>query len=148
MKQWTIVLNKAATYRSVFFDKSKAFDTVWRQGLMYKLHNLGIKGKLWQIIDDCHCNTVSAVIVNVEIFVPWFCQRAFIRTRRVHLNITKMRSGSQIRESYASWRYFLHRHIPSKSSIHDGYSLSICMQMALYIQRIKILRSKTPCQTQ
>lgn len=31
---------------------------------MYKLHNLGIKGKLWQIIDDCQCNTVSAVIVN------------------------------------------------------------------------------------
>lgn len=31
---------------------------------MYKLRNLGIKGKLWQIIDDCLCNTVSAVIVN------------------------------------------------------------------------------------
>lgn len=29
-----------------FLDTSKAFDTVWRQGLMYKLHNLGIKGKL------------------------------------------------------------------------------------------------------
>lgn len=30
-----------------FLDTSKAFDTVWRQGLMYKLHNLGIKGKLY-----------------------------------------------------------------------------------------------------
>lgn len=47
-----------------FLDTSKAFDTVWRQGLMYKLHSLRIRGKLWQIIDDCHTNTSSAVIVN------------------------------------------------------------------------------------
>ena len=47
-----------------FLDTSKAFDTVWRRGLMVKLHNLGIKGQIWKVIDDCHCNTKSAVIVN------------------------------------------------------------------------------------
>ena len=47
-----------------FLDSKKAFDTVWRIGLMYKLNILGIKGKIWSIINDCHVDTKSAVIVN------------------------------------------------------------------------------------
>ena len=47
-----------------FLDTSKAFDTVWRHGLMYKLHKLGISGKTWSLIDDLHYDTVSAVVVN------------------------------------------------------------------------------------
>lgn len=168
MKHWTIIFwTRQQLIYIILFDPSKAFDIVWTQGLMFKLHNLAIKGKLWQIIDDCHYNTASAVIVNqktiqmvwcssrgqtrwrfVDIFVPCFCQQAFRQTKTLQFNITKMRSGSQKRESYDSWRYFLHRHIPSKYSTHDGYNLRMCMQMALYIQRIKILRSKIPCQTQ
>lgn len=31
---------------------------------MYRLHNLRIRGKLWQIIDDCQNITTSAAIVN------------------------------------------------------------------------------------
>lgn len=31
---------------------------------MCKLHKLNIRGKIWNIIDDCHQNTESAVIVN------------------------------------------------------------------------------------
>ena len=31
---------------------------------MVKLHKLGIKVKLWKIIDDCHCDTESTVFVN------------------------------------------------------------------------------------
>ena len=30
-----------------FLDSRKAFDTVWRKGLLYKLNNIGIKGKLF-----------------------------------------------------------------------------------------------------
>ena len=45
-------------------DSRKAFDTVWRKGLMYKLSQLGVKGKLWQIIDDCHIDTHSVIVVN------------------------------------------------------------------------------------
>ena len=47
-----------------FLDSRKAFDTEWRKDLMYELTQLGVKGKLWQIIDDCHIETHSAIGVN------------------------------------------------------------------------------------
>lgn len=47
-----------------FLDSSKAFDTVWRHGLLFKLYNLGVTGKLWTIINDCHSNTSSSIVVN------------------------------------------------------------------------------------
>ena len=55
--------NKSNVY-SAFLDSTKAFDSVWRQGLMVKLNKLGIIGKLWSIIDDCHIDTHSAIVVN------------------------------------------------------------------------------------
>ena len=33
-----------------YFDVSKAFDTVWINGLSYKLYEVGIRGKLWRIM--------------------------------------------------------------------------------------------------
>ncbi|KAK3089474.1 hypothetical protein FSP39_003903 [Pinctada imbricata] len=47
-----------------FLDTSQAFDTVWRHGLLVKLHGLGIQGKFWSIINECHTDTNSAIIVN------------------------------------------------------------------------------------
>uniref|UniRef100_A0A8W8ISZ1 Reverse transcriptase domain-containing protein n=1 Tax=Magallana gigas TaxID=29159 RepID=A0A8W8ISZ1_MAGGI len=47
-----------------FLDTQKAFDTVWRHGLMCKLHQLGVKGSLWTLIDDCHTDTFCSVAVN------------------------------------------------------------------------------------
>lgn len=47
-----------------FLDTSNAFDTVWRNGLLYKLFNHGITGKTWSLIQNCHSNTVSSVVVN------------------------------------------------------------------------------------
>lgn len=31
---------------------------------MVKLKKLGIKGKIWEVIDDCHCSNESTVAVN------------------------------------------------------------------------------------
>lgn len=31
---------------------------------MVKLQKLGIKGKIWEVIDDCHCSNESTVAVN------------------------------------------------------------------------------------
>ncbi|KAK3088399.1 hypothetical protein FSP39_018702 [Pinctada imbricata] len=47
-----------------FIDTSKAFDTVWRAGLLVKLSKLGVKGRIWTLIDDCHYQTECSVIVN------------------------------------------------------------------------------------
>lgn len=47
-----------------FLDSRKAFDTVWRKALMYKLYKLGIKGRAWSVINECHLNTESTFIVN------------------------------------------------------------------------------------
>ena len=33
-----------------YFDVSKAFDTVWTNGLFYKLSNIGITGRTWRIL--------------------------------------------------------------------------------------------------
>ena len=35
---------------SCFLDSAKAFDTVWVDGLFFKLFNLGIQGKTWRLL--------------------------------------------------------------------------------------------------
>lgn len=54
-----------------FLDSSKAFDTVWSEGLMFKLYNIGVTGKIWTLINNCHQHTTSSVIVN-QIQSKWF----------------------------------------------------------------------------
>ena len=49
-----------------FLDTCKAFDTVWRHGLLVKLHGLGVKGSLWSLICDSHTDTTSSVVVNYK----------------------------------------------------------------------------------
>ena len=42
---------------SCFLDVQKAFDTIWIDGLLYKLyHELGINSKLWLIIKELYTN--------------------------------------------------------------------------------------------
>ena len=42
-------------YRA-FIDYSKAFDTVWRKGLWYKLLKKGITGKIFDIVYNMYQN--------------------------------------------------------------------------------------------
>lgn len=44
-----------------FLDCKKKYDTVRRKGLMVKFQKLGLKGKIWEIIDDCHVGNESTV---------------------------------------------------------------------------------------
>ena len=50
-----------------FIDYQKAFDTVWREGLRYKMEKLyNIKGKILTVIKNLYSNIKSCVFVGGE----------------------------------------------------------------------------------
>ena len=59
-----ITMIMVALYTLHFFTVKKAYDTVWRKGMIVKLHKLRLKGKFREIIDDCHIEAESTVYVN------------------------------------------------------------------------------------
>ena len=50
-KAYTTDLTTKKNTLAVFIDLEKAFDSVWRDGLLVKLHRFGIRGKLWKWIE-------------------------------------------------------------------------------------------------
>ena len=42
--------NKKELSLVAFIDMEKAFDSIWRDGLLVKMHNLGIRGNVWKWI--------------------------------------------------------------------------------------------------
>ena len=50
--------------RSVFLDMSKAFDKVWHQGLLFKLKQNGIKGKLLNLLNSYLSDRKQRVFIN------------------------------------------------------------------------------------
>ena len=64
-----IALN--STVFCTFLDIKRAFDSVWREGLTQKHISLGIKGPLLLIINQCHTDMKSAVLLN-GITSSWF----------------------------------------------------------------------------
>ena len=56
--------------RGVFLDISKAFDKVWHEGLIFKLKQNGISGKLLNLIKDFLKNRKQRVVLNGQ-FSSW-----------------------------------------------------------------------------
>ena len=50
--------------RSVYLDMSKAFDKVWHEGLIFKLKQNGIDGKLLVLFESYLCNRKQRVVIN------------------------------------------------------------------------------------
>ena len=53
--------------RSVFLDISKAFDNVWHDGVIFKLEQNGISGKLLNILIDFLSNRQQRVVLNAQV---------------------------------------------------------------------------------
>ena len=50
--------------RSVYLDMSKAFDKVWHEGLIFKLKQNGIDGKLLRLFESYLCYRKQRVVIN------------------------------------------------------------------------------------
>ena len=40
------IMEKGEATAAIFIDLKGAYDTIWREGLVYKLHESGVQGKL------------------------------------------------------------------------------------------------------
>ena len=51
---------------ALFIDIEKAYDSVWREGLMYKLHGLGIRGRIWSWIKSFLSDRRAVITIGGE----------------------------------------------------------------------------------
>ena len=58
-----------------YLDVRKAFDTVWHQGLLVKLHQKGIQGPIWRIINKWYTSSTSSVIWDNQQSRPFPCHQ-------------------------------------------------------------------------
>ena len=70
-----------------YFDVSKAFDTVWINGLFSKLHDMGIRGKLWRLMYRTYTDFQCRVRVAGS-FSDWYPMSCGIHQGGV-LSLTK-----------------------------------------------------------
>ena len=51
---------------SLFLVIQKAYDTVWHDGLWYKLWDKGVQGRMWRVIKKMYMSSRSAVLLEGE----------------------------------------------------------------------------------
>ena len=57
-------IQKKITSICLFIDFEKAFDSVWKKGLIVKMHDIGIKGKMLYLINDFLMNRKITLNIN------------------------------------------------------------------------------------
>ena len=62
---------KGQTVFVAYFDVSKAYDTVWTDGLFYQLNKMGIKGKLWRMMYRAYIDFKCKVRLGDQ-FSDWY----------------------------------------------------------------------------
>ena len=57
------MLERGSKVSSCFRDVCKVFDTVWIDGILYKLFSeLGIGGRMWKVMKDLYTNVKAQVL--------------------------------------------------------------------------------------
>ena len=51
---------------ALFLDNQKAYDSVWRDGLWYKLWDMGVKGRMCHVIKKMYESSKSVVLLEGE----------------------------------------------------------------------------------
>ena len=54
-----------------FLDVSKAYDTVWTDGLFFQLHKMGLKGRIWRLMYRAYLDFQSSVRIGDKVS-QWF----------------------------------------------------------------------------
>ena len=71
---WKYTLNEIVQGRlredkktyAFFLDIQKAYDSVWHDGLWYKLWDMGVKERMWHVIKKTYESSKSAVLLEGE----------------------------------------------------------------------------------
>src|SRR5689334_17936542 len=64
LEDWHNALKNQQNIDCIYLDIQKAFDTVPHELLLYKIHRIGIRGKLFQWIKDFLSNRFFTVKIN------------------------------------------------------------------------------------
>ncbi|KAK6191097.1 hypothetical protein SNE40_002842 [Patella caerulea] len=57
-------LERSNKLHVAFLDSTKAFDSVWHNGLLLKLHEIDLDASLWSVVDNMYTNMTSCVRLN------------------------------------------------------------------------------------
>ena len=66
MKLFKTDRGKIRKHTHCFLDIQKAYDTVWCDGLWYKLWDMGVKGRMWRVIKKMYRSSRSGVLLEGE----------------------------------------------------------------------------------
>ena len=71
-------LKRSSVVYCCFLDAASAFDVVWHDGLLYKLYELGVNGKMWRILRNIYSNMNSCISLD-GLMSDWFPIKQSVR---------------------------------------------------------------------
>ena len=74
----------------IFYDVSKAFDTVWTNGLFYKMYNAGITSRIWRLLYRAYEDVKCRVRIENRFFLSLMKYSVFINGHLDQLENSKL----------------------------------------------------------